>query len=104
MSVSARYNRLMSSATEAFNFQALSAEAAADERLKTALGANTMRQYEGRRQAMLQLPDADGLRSLAGQIKQHTLDHLDFYLEQLQSSVQRNGGRVHFANDGDAAK
>jgi len=94
----------MASATEAFNFQALSIEAAADERLKTALGANTMRQYQGRRQAMLQLRDADGLRSLAGQIKQHALDHLDYYLEQLQSSVQRNGGHVHFADDGDAAK
>jgi L-lactate dehydrogenase complex protein LldF len=94
----------MPPATEAFNFQALSAKAVADERLKKALGANTMRQYQGRRQVMLQLPDADGLRSLAGQIKQHALDHLDFYLEQLQSAVQRNGGHVHFADDGEAAK
>jgi L-lactate dehydrogenase complex protein LldF len=94
----------MPPAAEAFNFQTQSARAVADERLKNALGANTMRQYQGRRQVMLQLPDADGLRSLAGQIKQHTLDHLDFYLEQLQSSVQRNGGHVHFAEDGDAAR
>jgi L-lactate dehydrogenase complex protein LldF len=94
----------MPPATEEFDFQALSAEAAADERLKKALGANTMRQYQGRREAVLELPNADGLRSLAGQIKQHTLDHLDFYLEQLQSAVQRNGGHVHFADDGDAAK
>ncbi|MGD0389232.1 MAG: LutB/LldF family L-lactate oxidation iron-sulfur protein [Tepidisphaeraceae bacterium] len=94
----------MASATEAFDFQTLSVEAAGDERLKNALGANTMRQYQGRQQRMLELPDADGLRSLAGQIKQHALDHLDFYLEQLRSSVQRNGGQVHFADDGDAAK
>jgi len=94
----------MATASEEFDFQALSVKAVADERLKNALGANTMRQYQGRRQVMRELPDADGLRSLAGQIKQHTLDHLDYYLEQLQSSVQRNGGHVYFAADGDAAK
>jgi L-lactate dehydrogenase complex protein LldF len=86
------------------DFRSLSASAAADERLINAIGANTMRQYEGRRERMLELPDPDGLRSLAGEIKQHTLDHLDYYLEQFESSTQRNGGRVHFANDGAAAR
>ncbi|HEX4055875.1 MAG TPA: LutB/LldF family L-lactate oxidation iron-sulfur protein [Tepidisphaeraceae bacterium] len=90
----------MAPATEEFNFHDLSIKAAGDERLKTAVSANTLRQYQGRQQRMVDLPDPDGLRSLAGRIKQHTLDHLDYYLEQLQSSIQRNGGHVHFANDG----
>jgi L-lactate dehydrogenase complex protein LldF len=89
---------------EGFDFQALSVTAAHNERLKTAVGANTLRQYTGRQQRMAELPDPDALRSLAGQIKQHTLDNLDFYLEQLQASVKKNGGHVHFANDGASAK
>lgn len=91
-------------AAEGFDFQALSVGAAHNERLKLAVGANTLRQYQGRQQRMAELPDADGLRSLAGDIKQHALDNLDFYLDQLQAAVERNGGHVHFANDGDAAK
>jgi L-lactate dehydrogenase complex protein LldF len=87
-----------------FDFHSISVKAAGDERLKTAVSANTLRQYEGRQQRMLELPDPDALRSLAGDIKQHALDHLDYYLEQLQSSVERNGGHVHFANDGGAAQ
>jgi len=87
-----------------FDFHSLSVKAAGDERLKNAVSANTLRQYEGRRERMLELPDPDGMRSLAGDIKQHTLDHLDFYLEQFQASVERNGGHVHFAHDGAAAQ
>jgi L-lactate dehydrogenase complex protein LldF len=94
----------MALATEEFNFHDLSTKAVGDERLKTAVNANTLRQYEGRRERMLELPDPDGMRSLAGEIKKHTLDHLDFYLEQFQSSVEHNGGRVHFAHDGAAAR
>jgi L-lactate dehydrogenase complex protein LldF len=87
-----------------FDFHALSVKAASDERLKTAVSANTMRQYQGRQLRMLDLPNPDGLRSLAGDIKQHALDHLDYYLEQLQASVEQNGGHVHYAPDGNAAK
>jgi L-lactate dehydrogenase complex protein LldF len=83
----------------AFNFHSLSVKAAGDERLKAAVSSNTQRQYQGRQLIMLQLPDADKLRDLAGQIKQHALDHLDYYLEQFTASVQKNGGTVHFAND-----
>ena len=49
---------------------------------------------------MLDLPDADKLRTLAGEIKQHALDYLDYYLEQLAANVEKNGGHVHFAADG----
>jgi len=87
-----------------FDFHSLSAKAAGDERLKNAVSSNTQRQYDGRQQGMTELPDPDGLRSLAGDIKQHALDNLDYYLEQLQASVERNGGQVHFARDGEAAR
>jgi L-lactate dehydrogenase complex protein LldF len=87
-----------------FDFHSISVKAAGDERLKNAVSSNTQRQYDGRQQRMLELPDADGLRSLAGDIKQHALDNLDYYLEQLQTSVEKNGGHVHFARTGDDAR
>lgn len=46
---------------------------------------------------------ADALRSLAGQIKQHTLDHLDHYLEQFVTNARSAGAVVHFARDGQQA-
>lgn len=49
-------------------------------------------------------PDSDKLRETAGLIKQHTLEHLDQYLEQAEASFQRNGATVHFAVDADSAK
>ncbi len=47
-------------------------------------------------------PDAFGanynaLRQLAGSIKQHTLDHLDYYLEQFIGNATAAGAQVHFA-------
>jgi L-lactate dehydrogenase complex protein LldF len=87
-----------------FDFHSISVKSAGDERLKLAVNSATLRQDNGRRLRLLELPDADALRELAGRIKQHTLDHLDYYLEQLVASVERNGGQVHFAADGAQAK
>jgi L-lactate dehydrogenase complex protein LldF len=38
-------------------------------------------------------------REQARQIKIHTLDHLDYYLEMLYDNVSKAGGQVHFARD-----
>ena len=38
-------------------------------------------------------------REEARQIKIHTLDHLDYYLELLYDNVTAAGGQVHFAAD-----
>jgi len=40
---------------------------------------------------------ADDVRTLAGQIKQHTLNHLDYYLEQFIDRATAAGATVHFA-------
>jgi L-lactate dehydrogenase complex protein LldF len=95
---------LNEAARSKYDFHTISVKAAGDERLKTAVSSNTQRQYDGRQMRMLELPDPDRLRSLAGDIKQHALDYLDYYLEQLQSSVERNRGHVHFARTGDDAR
>jgi L-lactate dehydrogenase complex protein LldF len=87
-----------------FDFHSISVKAAGDERLKAAINSAVLRQDTGRRLQLLELPNADKLRDLAGEIKQHTLDNLDYYLVQLKQSVERNGGHVHFARTGAEAK
>jgi L-lactate dehydrogenase complex protein LldF len=47
--------------------------------------------------------DPTSLRRLAGEIKQHTLDHLDLYLERAQARLEANGAKVHFAVDAHGA-
>src|SRR5687767_15795393 len=83
--------------TTPFDFQGVSSRHAVNPRLKKAVNKATLHQYTQRLARMPELPDADGIRSLAGDIKQHTLDHLDYYLEQLKTNVEKNGGHVHFA-------
>ena len=87
-----------------WDFHSASVKSAGDERLKLAVSSAVQRQYIGRQMKLLELPDADKLRTLAGDIKQHTLDNLDYYLEQAQQNVERNGGHVHFARTGADAK
>jgi len=48
-------------------------------------------------------PDPDRLRELAGQIKQHTLEHLDSYLAQAEARLKANGAHVHFATTAERA-
>lgn len=41
----------------------------------------------------------DAVRDLAGRIKQHTLDNLDYYLDAFVKNATRAGAQVHFAKD-----
>jgi L-lactate dehydrogenase complex protein LldF len=50
-----------------------------------------------------EMPDWQQLRDAASEIKQHTLAHLDFYLEEFTRNCERAGGRVHWARDADEA-
>lgn len=47
------------------------------------------------------VPEWEQLRSLAGQIKRHTLAHLADYLLQFEEQAQRHGIHVHWARDAD---
>ncbi|MGB7158247.1 MAG: LutB/LldF family L-lactate oxidation iron-sulfur protein [Tepidisphaeraceae bacterium] len=87
-------------ATAKFDFHQVSVKAAGDEKLKASINNAVMRQHTGRQLRMLDLPNPDALRELAGQIKQHAIENLDYYLEQLAANVRKNGGHVHFARDG----
>lgn len=81
-----------------FDFQQASTSATRDQRLKAVVSNSTTRRDIARRESLEELPDSDRLRELAGRIKQHTLDHLDYYLEQVITSVTRNGGHVHLVS------
>lgn len=46
--------------------------------------------------AVARLPEFDELRDRAVEIKNHTLAHLDFYLERFEREVLAQGGQVHW--------
>lgn len=46
------------------------------------------------------LPEYQELRSQAHQIKKHTMENLDYYLEQFEANVTAHGGKVIWARDG----
>ena len=46
----------------------------------------------------------EALREQARTIKDHTLAHLDLYLERYEAKVKASGGQVHFAADGAEAR
>jgi L-lactate dehydrogenase complex protein LldF len=48
---------------------------------------------------MLGIDEWEELRSLASAIKEHTLTHLDQYLEQFEANARANGVYVHWAKD-----
>ncbi|MFT3785991.1 MAG: LutB/LldF family L-lactate oxidation iron-sulfur protein [Tepidisphaeraceae bacterium] len=88
---------------EPFDFTKSSVASASNDRLKRAVQNAVVKNDLGRQTRLLELPDSGKLRSLAGQIKQHTLDHLDYYLATLQGAVEARGGHVHFARTGEDA-
>jgi L-lactate dehydrogenase complex protein LldF len=82
---------------EHHEFLTASAQALANSSLQTALSRLGDILGTGNRRGYAALADSDQLRSYAKHIKEHTLAHLDRYLEQLEAAVQKRGGQVHWA-------
>jgi L-lactate dehydrogenase complex protein LldF len=82
---------------EHHDFTGATAEALADQGLQSALVRLTDTLMAGNRRGYAALADSDRLRDHAKRIKEHTLAHLDRYLEQLEASVQKLGGTVNWA-------
>jgi L-lactate dehydrogenase complex protein LldF len=51
-----------------------------------------------------EMPDWQQLRETGKQIRQHTMEHLDFYLEVFETNCTRAGGVVHWAKDAEEAR
>src|SRR5260370_29885496 len=69
----------------------------ANENLQRALGLARTGFPLRRRLAIERLPEFEALRETGRSIKDHTLEHLDFYLALYESRVVASGGKVHWA-------
>ncbi len=59
----------------------------------------TARFLSNRAKLVAELPVWEELRESAHEIRLHTLNHLDYYLELLERNVSAAGGHVHWAGD-----
>ena len=91
----------MKPASHAFRANATAAlhDASLQQALRNAKGGFIDR----RRQAIEALPEFEPLRAAARDIKEHTLAHLDYYLERFEERVTAAGGQVHWARTAEEA-
>src|SRR5215813_11690199 len=69
--------------------------------LQTALKRATTTFIQKRRDVVATTPDWEMLRQRGRQIKEHTIQNLDYYLEQLVEKVTALGSKVYWASTGD---
>ena len=84
-------------------FEASARESLRDSQLRRNLGKATQTIRRKRTVAVEEMPDWEELREAGRALKERTLRHLDTYLLQLEESVTRAGGVVHWAGDADEA-
>lgn len=89
---------------EHHDFLGASAQALGDPPLQEALIRLTSTLMAGNRRGYAAMSDSSALRDHAKRIKEHTLANLDRYLEQLEASIQKLGGKVHWATDAEDAR
>ena len=75
-----------------------------DVHLQKALGHVRSGFIDKRLKAVEALPEFDRLRDSSRDIKNHTLAHLDLYLEAYENRVRASGGHVHYAETGEEAR
>jgi len=71
--------------------------AIADRHLQQVMKNSRQGFVENRAHAISTLPEFDRLRDDAKNIKDHTLSHLDLYLQHYEAAVEKSGGTVHWA-------
>ena len=85
----------MTPVDQAKNAEAFLADTAHEDRLDKLLWMMRMR----RDAAARLVPEWEDLRTLASEIKEHTLSNLAEYLEQFEANAKANGVTVHWARD-----
>ncbi len=80
-------------------FPASAKAALANTQLRRNMGKATSTIREKRGAVVREVPDWEILRTAGSAIKARVMSHLDDYLLQLEASVQRAGGQVHWASD-----
>jgi L-lactate dehydrogenase complex protein LldF len=81
-------------------FKANARRALDDPQLQKTLGFVRGRFVNKRKDAVEALPEFEALRENARAIKNHTLAHLDLYLEAYEEKVTESGGVVHYTESG----
>ncbi len=85
-------------------FKANAAKGMADAGLQRALHRSEQGGPARRAAAVAKLPEFEQLRDIGRDIKNHTLAHLDFYLETYAANVEKAGGHVHWCSSADDAR
>ena len=80
-------------------FEASARESLANAQLRRNIGKATQAIRARRAKAVEEMPDWEELRQAGYDLKTRVMRHLDEYLLQLEESVQKAGGRVHWARD-----
>jgi L-lactate dehydrogenase complex protein LldF len=78
--------------------------ALANTQLRRNMGKATQTIRGKRANVVAEMPDWEALREAGRAIKERVLRHLDKYLVQLEESVTKAGGHVHWARDGEEAR
>lgn len=71
--------------------------------LRRNIGHATHTIREKRKLAVDEMPDWEALREAGNQIKKRVMRHMDKYLLELEESVTKAGGQVHWARNGEEA-
>jgi L-lactate dehydrogenase complex protein LldF len=85
-------------------FKQNAAHALHDAGLQKALGKAKGAFLQRRAAAVAALPEFERLRDIGRDIKNHTLAHLDHYLEVYAANVEKAGGQVHWCATADDAR
>src|ERR1035441_8636462 len=74
----------------------------ADANLQLAIYTATARLKDKRVETVASgaLPEYQELRTQANAVKKHTIENLDYYLEEFERNVEAHGGKVVYAKDG----
>ncbi len=84
-------------------FEESAKESLSDSQLRSNLGKATQTIRHKRAVAVEEMHDWEGLREAGRALKERVVRHLDEYLLQLEESVTRAGGEVHWARDAEEA-
>ncbi len=74
-----------------------------DDFMRNAVSSAQERLKTSKSKAEVELGDWEEWRNLSEEIRTHTLNNIDFYLQQLSENVSKSGGHVYFAQTADDA-
>ena len=86
------------------DFPAAARRALGDATLTAALGKARAKFVDHRAEAIAALPEFAALTKAGRAIRDHTLAHLDLYLDRFAAGVEAAGGQVHWARDAAEAR